>query len=357
MTLWLPGYYYRVPIAIANTHRSGETLTNFPVNVMFSANTTLGALARWYNVADGRWTDSDGVTPLNFEGLNYSISTRELSAEWYVAKTLVGATNPETAYYYFGKTSETYGGSASAWDANAKLVLHFGSTSSLSLADSTGLNTPTNVGPATAGIGKILGGVTLDGSTQCVTIPAGATTSPGSGNWTWSCWAKLTSHGVYQELMRKYGTSATPTWSLYDYTDNKVHFQFRDDGNHATEPTVTTPTDGLWHHYCGVRNVTTITPYLDGVAGVPVTNASLGTLTTSGGQPLQIGRYLAYDGTNPTSYVSGILDDVRIANTARSATWIGFQYANANGGDVTIGSIEGLGYPVFGRGIRTGGAL
>lgn len=360
---WLAGYYYRVPITIVNTNRSAETLTAFPVNVMFAANTAIGALVTPAGT-DWRFTAADGTTLLNFERVSHVVTAGALTAEFWVAATLDKDTNQVTIYGYFGKANQTDGSSTSAWLSSYKSVVHFGTASSLLLTDSLAGMTLSSA-DATAGSGVISGAVSLNGSSAYVAAPKQSWLDFGTGDFSISLWVNCTSYPTtYSTTLVSlgYGANGAPPyyytgWSVLLTSSGTLLFYRYDGSEVAITIKATAIGTGGWHHVLVSRDSGTLTVTVDGTQTYSAANStSYNSVNTDN---LIFGRFIS--GTGPqTKYLNGSIDEVRIASgsgSSRSTNWAKFEWANANGGDVTIGTVEGVGYPVFGRGIRTGGAL
>src|ERR1039458_7945720 len=155
-------WLYRNPITIDHTKVSGvasSTLSSFPV--LFSVtdtqlkSTSNGGLVASSTGADILFTKSDGTTLLDYEIESYASTTGQLIA--WVNIPILSAVTDTTIYEYFGNASgpaETPGNITGTWDTNYKGVWHLPNGNSLSIVDSTGLNTATNHG-ATATTGKV----------------------------------------------------------------------------------------------------------------------------------------------------------------------------------------------------------
>jgi hypothetical protein len=96
-----------------------------------------------------------------------------------------------------------------------------------------------------------------------------------------------------------------------------------------------------WYHLVGTWNSTSIRLYIDGSEdSTPQTGWSISTPTS-----VTIGR--ASTLSPPINYFNGIIDEVRISNTARSAGWIATRYNNQHspGTFYSVGGEETVIYP------------
>ncbi|VAW49325.1 hypothetical protein MNBD_GAMMA03-160 [hydrothermal vent metagenome] len=133
---WLPGYQYRKPITIQDGQIIGGPHAAMPVLIDISSDPDLLGKAQ----ADGfdiAWADTDGITPLNFELINYSAG----DYLGWVAVDLPAAGN-KVIYMYYGFVSviSSDPSSTNTWDSNYQAVLHLqesGNGSSNEFRDAT----------------------------------------------------------------------------------------------------------------------------------------------------------------------------------------------------------------------------
>jgi hypothetical protein len=94
---------------------------------------------------------------------------------------------------------------------------------------------------------------------------------------------------------------------------------------------------GNWHYVVFVRNLDSMSIYLDGVAGMPQSGFGTGAEQWKG---------LGWDGgTNPTyNSFNGALDEVYYSNTARSADYITARFNNVSSPSTfyTVGSYRNV---------------
>lgn len=176
-----------------------------------------------------------------------------------------------------------------------------------------------NTGTLTSGpvlaIGKIGQGLLFNGlnsgSGNYVTIPTSSSLDI-TGDITLATWVKTNAIGVLQGLIQQ---TDNTTWDYQLDIQSSGALDFYSDQGTPTDTvsTVIISADGQWHHVAVVRRGTTVTFYMDGVAGYSATVS--GTFST--GRPVILGA----DNTGGTARltVDGLLDDVRIYNRALSA--------------------------------------
>ena len=133
----------------------------------------------------------------------------------------------------------------------------------------------------------------FDGTTDWLYAPVG-TTNFGTGNFTiegWFRWASLTNGGLFHVYP---GTPVNTTAGVavgYDGTDFQI---FTGSANYAR---TYTPTVGSWYHVALVRNSSSLTLYVNGVAQ----GASLSDSANYGGNGINIGLYYASAYTSNTN--------------------------------------------------------
>jgi hypothetical protein len=184
-------------------------------------------------------------------------------------------------------------------------------TDSTSNADNATANGGmTSANSVTGEIGK---GLTFNGSSNYLstTWPLG-----GSTTFTASGWIKPVT-GYYLDMLEQRNPSYTG-WAIYtDLTLSPPSARFYTYPANVSVAGTTNIYDGAWHHVEGIANGGTMTLYIDGVAqGTPQSMIGVGNSTL----------YIESDCVgNP---YPGLVDEVRISNTARSAAWVEFEYHN-----------------------------
>lgn len=118
---------------------------------------------------------------------------------------------------------------------------------------------------------------------------AGTDLNFGSSNFTIEGWVAgiVEPSGVVQIISNWSTNTTTRSWTVnYEPTANLLRFQCRTSGSSTVLTasfTVSNPTtffDGTWHHFAAVRNGSTITLYIDGVAGGATINISTNSFRT-----------------------------------------------------------------------------
>jgi len=317
----LPGWLYKKPITISHANVDSN-LTNFPVYVEINSDTDIGGTAM-SNGYDIRFTDADG-NMLDYERESWSVSDGQATASFWVSVSSISSTEDTTIYIYYGKDESPDGQNATAvWDSNYKGVWHMSEATGINNNDSTinaNIGTPTN-GP-TQSTGKISGSLNFDGSNDYVSLSQ----LPISGSTSFSVfsWVKTSATGARRQVF-SFGSLATNQgmWFFVN-SNNKIQMDLSNAGGPSSSLTVT---DGNWHYVGVVNNSGTIQIYVDGLASG--SSASMSPNISAGSQVMA--RSLTDYGD--AYYFPGYLDEVRVSSTARSASWIKFEYYNMNSED------------------------
>lgn len=141
----------------------------------------------------------------------------------------------------------------------------------------------------------------FDGSGDYLTVPALPWTALGGTTFTIEAWVYITSTTEpYQHVFR----NAVSTPIMYiDYSGGSNGVLSSQVSTTIATKSGVTP--NAWHHVAIVRNGTSVTAFVDGVAGTPQ--------TIDPGSTTAITSYVGWDGgTTPARYLSGYIDDLRI---------------------------------------------
>jgi hypothetical protein len=277
-------------------------------------------------------SDSGCSNPLaGWEFESYTASTGQIIA-WVLVPTLSVTANT-LIYACVGNpaiTSFQGGSQGAAFDSNTKVVYHFPNGTTLSTNDSSsgGCNaTPAN--SPTAVTGEIGGGVHFNGSNQDAECSSFSWT--GTSAVTVSFWNYVTSAEEQTSFAFTVGNSATTdphrfvasvpwsTGTLYwDYGANST-------GTGRVQATYTSYL-GAWTYVSLVSTGSGNTYqaiYLNGAVAASSANSASSTVTGD----LIVGAY-PYGNQYGPSYHNGSIDEFRISNVVRSASWILAEYNN-----------------------------
>jgi hypothetical protein len=202
-------------------------------------------------------------------------------------------------------------------DANTLLLMHMeGADASTTFTDDT-LSYRTKKGIAAIGNSQVdtaqskFGGssLLLDGTGDYLIA------SPGNNftteNFTIEFWVRFASTGANQLIASGYPAgSPNLNWAFWMGASNTFQYFLSSTGNSwsiAEGITIGTVTTNTWYHVALVRNGSTFTPYLNGVAGT----------TSTSSNSLYFNNTNFYIGGNASNVMNGHIDEFRISNTAR----------------------------------------
>ena len=318
-----PGWYsanwsYRKKIII-NSNNVTATLSDFPVLVSLPSDSDLASDAL-NNGNDILFTADNGTTKLAHEIESFNGSSGNLTA-WVKVSSLSSSTDTTLYMYYGDATAGNQSDTQDVWDANFMMVQHMKDTTTSTITDSTSNDkdgTKKGAGePAVTTSGKIANAQDFAGDDDYIT--AGDITSLTS--ITISAW-------VYRE---GWDDDAGSSYSGIVWRDAEYGMRlpepgaslqfFTHDGDWDVSWTESVMADNsTWYYAVCTYNGTNASLYIDGSLDKTIAQRAM----TNSGNPLYIGMQ------DSTGTWNGIIDEVRISDTARSADWIETSYNNHN---------------------------
>jgi hypothetical protein len=219
-------------------------------------------------------------------------------------------------------------------DSNTKLFMPLEESYSLSAGNykdwTSNANDGTMIdagGNFQIGTSGIVGNAYASNGANTTYITGGSTNIPDhtAGAVTLSCWVKLSSLGTYPAFL----------WSadvgLNIFAGGNLQFMRQDNNSPGATASASGLTGGAWHQVVGTWDGTHSHLYVDG--------ALVNTDTTVGGNYGYTGNTNALIGTGYNNESpNGAIDEPTIANVARSADWISFDYQNKFNNRVSWGS-------------------
>jgi len=158
--------------------------------------------------------------------------------------------------------------------------------------------------------GKIDGALSFDGVDDYVDCGTGPAIT-GTGTFTSSAWVKTDIAKGHSILVQRSTSSWNGSYGVSILPDGSVQFHIYDGGPGFIFQSEATVNDGLWHHIVAVRTSSTDGEiYIDG----SLAGSGSGPARSLNNVPVWIGRAF----TVP-AYFNGLIDDVRIYDTALSA--------------------------------------
>jgi hypothetical protein len=247
---------------------------------------------------------------------------------WVQVASLSTTTNT-TIYVCYGDSSVstdpnldgTYG-ATKVWDSNYIGIFHLGNGTTLSVADSTGINSAVNHTAVASSTGMIDGAAYGTDSTKYIDLIASSSMSTHTG--TMSIWFNPVSSPSGEGILlgntysdSKYGQS------LYYASNGYIYLVYARSADctslsHSSGTYIT----GIWHNLDLVWDGSNVRLYIDGSqnGSASQTCDALPGYTTK----------LFLPGFGTTYYFKGTLDEARLSNSARSADWITTEYNNQN---------------------------
>lgn len=354
--MWLNGYRFRKKITIDHTKVSTD-LSYFPtlIKILNDASVGANALSTGFDL---RFTSYDGTTLLDYERESFVIAGGVANAFIWVKIPALSSTSDTVIYMYYGKADAVDGQNThGVWDDggsnNFKMVQHMNqdpSGTAPQMLDSTQYaNNGTSRGTMTSGdlvTGQIDGATDFDGVDDYVDAGNGSGLNL-DDSFTVEIWFKLNPNSLWRGVFSKRnGGGGNPGYGLY--FDSSSHpYMAIDDGTFSPNIYVIDKRydDASWYHLVGVRSKGgTLKIYINGVEKGSTADTTVGSITNST-------NALIGSGLNVRKF-PGQIDEVRISNTARSASWIATEYANQSS-PVTfceVGTTETLGKIIFGSG-------
>jgi len=262
------------------------------------------------NGNDLRFVAADDVTPLKFHVERFDAQNQIVLA-WVKVPRLTGGTKSDFVYLYYGNSKAPAGGEpAATYDTNQVLVYHFSDTNGIASDATAYKNQPTQAGPQLTNASLIAGGARFDGTAAIKLADAPTTRVVPNQGVTVSAWIKL--DGAQQDAYLV--AAQDPSGRALVLGMNGASAYARLVGG-VTSPTVASPdlTLGDWHHVALSAGEGRLHLYVDGEDVGGGVDAALPEISA----PFVIGQ--SATGTN--GFV-GELDELEIANTARSADWI-----------------------------------
>ena len=294
---------------------------------------------------DIRMTSADGITEIPRELVSCS-STAKTGEVHFKAPSLASATNTDF-YAYFGNSgasdyasSATYGAN-NVWDSNYKGVWHFeeslideGSTTDVHADSTSNPNDGDQVGEDD-GVGKIGRGIKFDGTNDTVNANSDASLDNIAVK-TASFWVKRVDNTRSQGIVQKGAYNASGNGWIAEIRSNSgsgadtilyAHRWSGSAGGGATWYGSTALSDlNAWYYATIVYDSGSASNnpliYVNGSA------ETVGELTAPSGTEGDDNASNLEFGINQSTYSNSEVDEVRISNIARSASWVMTDYNN-----------------------------
>ncbi len=343
------GFGYQRAVVIDHTKIPNSDLSNFPL-LFNTTDPAFASVANGGHVASPSGydiifsTDPNGQTRLDEELESYNSSTGQVIAWVRIPKLSHSADT--VLYIFYGNPNVTspQQNPSGVWDQSYQGVWHMPNGTTLSANDSTANNNNGVITTATAVPGEIDGGASFDGSTSVIATSYVQTAVTA---YTVEAWISTSSpnvatvvddrgsngHSLTFGLDGNGACGSTIGCALRTDPNPTGKLMFGDDagGIFIGAEGTTLLNDGSWHHVVGTWSApagTSVDPsqfslYVDGKqvgnpSSVFVYLGDTSPLTGSGGTLIGAGF----------GNYAGLLDEVRISTTVRSADWVATEYNN-----------------------------
>ena len=329
---------YRQAIVIDSSITTDD-LTDFPLMVKITEGTNDVFANAQADADDILFTTADGSTklPHEIEDFTTTPGSEQLIA-WVKLPTLSASKDTVIFMYYGNANCATQQDAANVWDENYVGVWHLGedpSGSAPQMLDSTSNdNDGTSAGTMLTEdqvAGQIDGSLDFDGGDDYVSVADSSDWAFGSSPFTINLWIKSDSTATYVYLdQAASGAGSDVSWGLANVAgQNKVYFHIAEtDGSgeaYAVVSNTAINSDALWHFVTITRSNDTIAIYIDGNSD-KTEDLSAGFTFHDSTRALLMGC----QHSAPNAPFPGVLDEVRISSSARSAAWIAACYNNQN---------------------------
>lgn len=190
---------------------------------------------------------------------------------------------------------------------NTELLLNFEDAAIFDYAAINNVNTVGNADISTAVVKYGTGSLAFDGTGDYLNLPVNPTLSFGVADFTIEGWMNVASIDATYRCIFSIGAPV----QIYARSGTiECYFDSDDSGSpymvNSLQGPASSITANTWHYFTVVRNGTTFTAYIDGVAGTPDTGVTGAVATSANAAAIGI-----YSGSNTLPF-TGYLDDLRI---------------------------------------------
>jgi len=315
---------YRVKIT-ALASKVDADLTNFPVYV--NLNDLPSEFHTHVNQTDARdirVTKSDGVSELAREVVFYTAAS-DTGELWFLADTIDGDTDTDYYIYYGKETASDYShtdtyGTHAVW-ADYEAVYHLQTTTADSSPNSYTLTESGT--PATTSDGKLGGAVDFEYTEHDYLYIANASCPNLEllGSQTWSAWAKVESFSPTAMMVVTKAEGGSGLRFIYLQSNPQLVANI--DGNNAIKTSADISV-GNWVYLQTIYDQTA--GKLRGYVNGAYAETNLTGARTDTNAVFRIGA----DSRTPSYTMDGLVDEVRVRDSALTTEWITTEYNNQN---------------------------
>jgi biopolymer transport protein ExbB len=259
--------------------------------------------------SDIRFVAADDKTPLKFHVEAYD-SANEIALIWVKVPSIAGNSSSEKIWMYYGNAEAPAGqDAAGTWDTPQALVYHFDNATGAP-QDRTAYGNHARAANAVYNPASLIGGGARFTGDNSITVGSSPSLrmTPDQG-YTFAAWIKL--DGPQQDAALLYSRDGDSALT-FGVREARLFARYRNAQGKVFEiPADGTLNAGVWNHVALTLGAGRIAIYINGNE----TAAANATLTEKGGD-------LVLGSTGDANYFVGEMDEVQIANVARSADWI-----------------------------------
>ncbi len=293
---------------------AGANVAGSPRNVPILVRLSLANFSYFNNTkpdgSDFRVVGGDDRTPLKFHFERYD-AKNQMAFLWVGMPELTGGAKTDKIYLYYGNSGAPSAADiAGTFDVDQALVLEFNQPSGLP-RDATAYKNNATASTAQLDPASLIAGGAKFSGAQSITVPASASLSllPSRG-FTASAWVRIDAPQKDADVISLADGAKEITLGI-----DGAHAFARYSGGGAPVTVAQSAGElgaGQWHMLALTAGAGQLTLYVDGVAAghAPVTLREIGGALTVGASARAAG------------YLTGAVDQVEVAKTARSADWL-----------------------------------
>lgn len=262
------------------------------------------------------FTAADGTTKLDHQIESYDAGSGTLLV-WVEVPTLSHVSDTSLFLYYGNATAADQWNDAGTWNAGNRAVWHLGGDYSDSTSN---VNHLTNSGAANLFPAVIGAGETFNGTSSFVSAADNSSLDITS-RLTVSGWFQSSDLTGYRTLVSKGDLTTSVNYYVATY-GTELEFEHSNGGLTQYTSVGAGLVADTWYHFAVTYDdaSNTVQMYLNGNAIYSTSTATTGLTANSGSLTM---------GQSPWGeWLSGSLDEIRIASTVRSAGWIATEYNN-----------------------------
>ena len=314
---WNTSWSYRKLIFI-NHSQVDSDLNSFPILVNITDT----------DLRDDAQDDGDDISFVICDGFNiqlnheieYYDNTSGKLVAW-VNVTSISSSRSTAIYMYYGNSGcSSQENITGVWDANYTMVQHLNESSGTLFDSTNNDNDGYNIGAEYTATAKIAGGYDFaDTQKDYINISDNPSLNI-TKSLTISTWIKTSALSQQARIVTK-GKAANNAYILNAClnSNDKPYFSIWDEGVKQSANSNYVITDNVWHYVVGTFNGSQIEIYIDSeLNNTAEYIGDIDTVSTNLAIP-------CYEQA-PSNYFEGIIDEVRISNTARSTAWISTSY-------------------------------